>query len=118
MGTFTKFSALPTELQLLVWKLAAPACILKLGWDRNTAESASRGTLRPLPPMAHVCRAAREIIAQGITGANFPSSSGLFTFTDFARFRADERFHFATKLDTLWVPSGEQSSLLDYVCDD
>jgi hypothetical protein len=107
MATFTPFSDLPTELQLLTWHFAAPACILKLGWDRNTPEPASQGTLRPVSRISHVCQVARQIISKGNGGGSFPFSSDLFTFCDTAMYRETDRLHFSTKLDTLWIPSGE-----------
>lgn len=106
MATFSPFNRLPVELQLLVWQFAAPACIFKLGWDRSTSQPAHRAILRPIHPMSHACRASREIMLKGVVGGSFPSSAGLFTFYDGITAR-NEGFHFSSKLDTLWVPSGE-----------
>lgn len=111
MATFSPFPRLPVELQLLVWQFAGPACIFKLGWDRSTPQPAHRAILNPIDPMSHACRASREVMLKGVVGGSFPSSAGLFTFYDGVTAR-NEGFHFLSKLDTLWVPSGEHGNYI------
>ncbi|KUJ13511.1 uncharacterized protein LY89DRAFT_159175 [Mollisia scopiformis] len=100
--TFHSFMDLPVELQLLIWEFAAPRAILRIGNERDALLAASKYILRTLPPMAHACQMARDIVLNG----SDHSFLRLFKLTDVRASRALERFYFSTRHETLWIPSG------------
>lgn len=97
---------LPKEFQLEVWRAAAPPCIFRLGWGRDSQAPVHQQSLRSIPPLLHTCQDSRNIILDGMVGDTYPSSSGLFTIEDAQGSRDPERFFSSAKFDTLWIPSG------------